>query len=211
MDELTDAWTRPKVAHDYSQDFEEWWERDLEALVANAYNHPTVIMYSIGNEISETATPRGIDLNRRMAKRVRELDPTRFVTNGINGFLNLIAPQDSDKKPKKKAAAPKDADENPNKNLIRVLNLILGILDKMLDRMVRMKAVDKRTRDVFAELDIAGYNYMMGRYELDAKLHRTGHCRKRDPRRQRCQDLEADRASPERDRRLHVDGLGLHR
>lgn len=170
MDELTDAWTKPKVAHDYSKDFEQWWERDLEALIANAHNHPSVIMYSIGNEISETATSRGIETNRRMAARTRELDPTRFVTNGINGFLNFIAPQDDEKKPAKKAPA-KDADENPNKNLIRVLNLILGILDKLLNRIVRLKTVDKRTKDVFADLDIAGYNYMMGRYELDAKLH----------------------------------------
>ena len=170
MDELTDAWFRPKSLHDYSELFEEWWERDLEALVANAYNHPSVIMYSIGNEISETATPRGIAMNRTIANRTRELDPTRLVTNGINGFLNLIAPQD-DEKLAKKAEESKDKDEAPNKNLIRVLNAIIGILDRMLDRIVRLPAVDKRTREVFADLDVAGYNYMVGRYEIDAKLH----------------------------------------
>ncbi len=170
MDELTDAWFRPKSAHDYSEIFEEWWERDLEALVANSHNHPSVIMYSIGNEISETATPRGIAMNRTIAQRTRELDPSRLVTNGINGFLNLIAPQD-DEKLKKKAEEAKDKDEAPNKNLIRVLNAIIGILDKMLDRIVRLKAVDKRTRDAFADLDVAGYNYMVGRYAIDGKLH----------------------------------------
>jgi beta-galactosidase len=170
MDELTDAWFRPKSAHDYHEHFEQWWERDLEALVANAHNHPSVVMYSIGNEISETATPRGIEMNRGIAQRTRELDPTRLVTNGINGFLNLIAPQD-DEKLAKKAEAAKDKDEAPNKNLIRILNAIIGILDKMLERIVRLKAVDKRTRDAFADLDVAGYNYMVGRYELDGKLH----------------------------------------
>lgn len=170
MDELADAWFRPKAAYDYSQDFAQWWERDLEAMIANDFNHPSVIMYSIGNEISDTATPQGIEANRLIAARTRELDPTRFVTNSLNGFLNLIASQDQEKIEAKSQAA-KDRGENPNKNLIRVLNLILGVLDKMLDRIVRLPAVDKRTRDIYAELDVAGYNYMAGRYELDARLH----------------------------------------
>ncbi|NIJ02163.1 hypothetical protein FHR86_002495 [Paenarthrobacter ilicis] len=170
MDELTDAWFRPKVLNDYSQNFVDWWERDLEALVANAFNHPSVIMYSIGNEIAETATPRGTEMNQRIADRARELDSTRLITNGINGFLNLISPQDEEKLAQK-AAAARESGENPNKNLIGVLNLIIGILDRMLDRIVRLPAVDKRTRDAFGALDVAGYNYMTGRYELDAKLH----------------------------------------
>jgi beta-galactosidase len=126
-------------------------------------------MYSIGNEISETATPDGIETNRMLATRVRELDPSRLVTNGINGFLSLIAPDD------KKVAAQKEAarerDEAPNKNTIRLLNAIIGILDKLLDRIVRLGAVDRKTRDAFADLDVAGYNYMVGRYKLDAKVH----------------------------------------
>lgn len=170
MDELTDAWFRPKVLNDYSLDFVQWWERDLEALVANGFNHPSVIMYSIGNEIAETATPRGIEMNKRIADRTRELDPSRLVTNGINGFLNLISPQDEEKL-KAKADAARETGENPNKNLIGILNLIIGILDRMLERIVRLKTVDKRTKDAFAALDVAGYNYMVGRYEIDAKLH----------------------------------------
>ncbi|QNG38806.1 glycoside hydrolase family 2 protein [Geodermatophilaceae bacterium NBWT11] len=170
MDELTDAWFRPKVTHDYSELFVQWWQRDLEALVANAHNHPSVIMYSIGNEIAETSTRLGIDTNRMLARATRELDPTRLVTNGINGFLNLIAPQD-DEKVAAKTAAAKNSDENPNRNLIRVLNLLLGVLDAMLDRIVRLPAVDRRTRDTFSDLDVAGYNYMVGRYELDGRLH----------------------------------------
>ncbi len=170
MDELTDAWTRPKVSFDYSLDFLEWWERDLEALVANVHNHPSVVMYSIGNEIAETATPGGIALNRAMAKKTRELDPSRLVTNGINGFLNLISPQDEEKLAAK-AAAARESGEDPNKNLIGILNLVIGILDRHLDRLVRLKTVDKRTSEAFADLDVAGYNYLTGRYELDAKLH----------------------------------------
>ena len=55
--------------------------------------------------------------------------------------------------------------------MIRVLNALIGILDKMLDTIVRLPAVDKRTRDAFADLDVAGYNYMVGRYRKDGRLH----------------------------------------
>src|SRR5699024_2965863 len=53
VDELADVWTVGKSSYDTSLSFPEWWERDTEALVRNARNHPSVILYSIGNEILE--------------------------------------------------------------------------------------------------------------------------------------------------------------
>ena len=170
MDELTDAWWRPKVAFDVSQEFEEWWERDLESMVAKDFNHPSVVMYSIGNEIAETATERGIELNRRLAERTRDLDPTRFVTNCINGFLNLISPMDDEKLARKNAAS-RESGEAPNKNLILVLNYLMAVLERTLKYLVRLPAVDRRTRDAFAAVDIAGYNYMAGRYRTDGRRY----------------------------------------
>jgi beta-galactosidase len=170
MDELTDAWRRPKVSFDASREFSDWWERDLEAMIAKDFNHPSVVLYSIGNEIAETATPRGLELNRLLADRTRVLDATRFVTNCINGFLNLISPMDDEKLAKKDAATRKSG-EAPNKNLILVLNYLMGVLDKTLKYIVRLPAVDKRTRDAFGALDIAGYNYMSGRYRVDGRRH----------------------------------------
>ena len=78
-------WTAGKSAFDYSLAFPEWWERDVEAMVAKDFNHPSVIFYSIGNEILETGTPIGSDWGRRLAEKIRSLDDTRFITNGING------------------------------------------------------------------------------------------------------------------------------
>jgi beta-galactosidase len=170
MDELTDAWRRPKVTFDASREFSEWWERDLESMIAKDFNHPAVVLYSIGNEIAETATDRGIELNRQLSDRARSLDPTRFVTNCINGFLNLLSPMD-DEKLAKKDAAKRESGEAPNKNLILVLNYLMGVLDKTLKYIVRLPVVDKRTRDAFGALDIAGYNYMAGRYRVDGKRH----------------------------------------
>lgn len=53
-------------------------------------NHPSVIFYSIGNEIPETGNPLGSELGRLLAEKVRSLDPTRFVTNGVNGLVSTI-------------------------------------------------------------------------------------------------------------------------
>ncbi len=122
MDELTDAWIRPKVAIDYSLDFADWWERDLEALVANDFNHPSVIMYSIGNEIAETATPRGIEINRRLARPHPRARPH---PSGHQRHQRLPQPDlaEDEEKLAEKARRARETGENPNKNLIGILNL----------------------------------------------------------------------------------------
>ena len=109
-------------------------------------------------------------MNRRLVYRIRELDPTRLVTNGINGFLNLICPMD-DEKLAAKNAEKKASGEEPNKNLIVILNHLIGVLKKTLKYIVRLPTVDKRTRRCFEVLDVAGYNYMAGRYKGDAKRY----------------------------------------
>ena len=89
MDETFDMWTEAKSPFDYSLAFPEWWERDVEAMVAKDFNHPSVILYSIGNEIFETGRPIGSVWGRRLAEKIRSLDDTRFVTNGINHLLSV--------------------------------------------------------------------------------------------------------------------------
>lgn len=84
IDEAFDAWNKPKRAEDYSRFFEANWESDLESLIVSGRNHPSVVMWSIGNEIPETGTPQGVETARRLAARVKELDPTRPVTQAIN-------------------------------------------------------------------------------------------------------------------------------
>src|SRR3984957_3835406 len=87
MDEAFDMWTSAKSDFDYSLHFSQWWERDIEAMVAKDVNHPSVILYSIGNEIPETGSAAGAAWGRRLAEKVRSLDGTRYVTNAINGML----------------------------------------------------------------------------------------------------------------------------
>ncbi|TWT29763.1 Beta-galactosidase [Posidoniimonas corsicana] len=86
IDEAFDCWAKKKVAHDYHEDFAENWRADLAAMVRRDRHHPSVIMWSIGNEMYERGADHAPDLAGEMVAVVRELDPTRPVTAGVNGL-----------------------------------------------------------------------------------------------------------------------------
>ena len=77
MEEAFDAWTRSKADYDYAVSFDDWWQRDIEAMVSNAFNHPSVVLYSVGNEIPEGGLDAGAALCTVLANTVKALDPTR--------------------------------------------------------------------------------------------------------------------------------------
>ncbi|GAA1994136.1 glycoside hydrolase family 2 TIM barrel-domain containing protein [Microbacterium pumilum] len=154
MDELTDVWTRSKTAFDGSATFSRRWQDDIAGLVAKDFNHPSVVLYSIGNEILELASPVGATWSRRLAEGIRALDDTRFVTNGINGIIANLDQM---------AAAMADATAaDPN-----------TMMADMGEQMALMNAstlVTESTEESAAVLDIVGFNYADSRYELDAEL-----------------------------------------
>ena len=87
IDEAFDCWREGKNAGDYHVSFEAWWQRDLESMLLRDRNHPSVIMWSIGNEVAERGgRSDGRRLARELADYVRAVDPTRPVTSGVNGL-----------------------------------------------------------------------------------------------------------------------------
>ncbi|MDU0328444.1 glycoside hydrolase family 2 TIM barrel-domain containing protein [Microbacterium sp. KSW2-21] len=161
MDETFDMWTQAKSDNDYAFDFAEWWERDVEAMVAKDRHHPSVIFYSIGNEIPETGTAIGSIWGRRLAEKVRSLDPTRYVTNGVNPFVAMIDTIVPQMKAQRSAAA-----EQPGGGV----NTMMAGFGAMMGRIQASEQATQRTEESFAVLDVAGMNYADARYELDREL-----------------------------------------
>ena len=86
MDEAFDMWERAKNPEDYHLYFKKWWNKNLESMVLRDRNHPSVIMWSIGNEINERADSIGYILTKKLSDKVHRLDPTCPVTEAICGF-----------------------------------------------------------------------------------------------------------------------------
>ncbi len=86
MDESFDQWQLPKNENDYNLYYDDWWERDIESMVLRDRNHPSIFIWSIGNEIKERADSSGLQLTKVLKNKVNSLDPTRPVTAAICGF-----------------------------------------------------------------------------------------------------------------------------
>jgi len=84
MAESFDSWAQPKVPNGYNLDFNEWHERDLVNLIHQFRNSPSVIMWSIGNEVPEQPSAEGAKLAYRLQQICHREDPTRPVTNGMD-------------------------------------------------------------------------------------------------------------------------------
>lgn len=181
MDEYIDHWYIHKTEHDYVQYFADWWRQDLRDMVEKDYNHPSVILYSTGNEVSETAQPRGIALTRQMTEFLHQLDGSRPVTCGVNIFFNFLSSIGfgvySDKKAKKEAEAAEKArarNRTVRKKAVgsQFFNNMAGLLgDEFMKRGATLHGCDVKTRDAFAAMDIAGYNYGIYRYQHDLKKY----------------------------------------
>lgn len=165
MDECFDMWSRCKSDYDYGMQFEEWWERDVEEMVRKDRNHPSVILYSLGNEIPEIGTDYGAALCRKLSEKVKESDHTRFTLASVNG---VFAAGDAIPEILQDIAkAVSDRGEVLKGNV----NNFMSLMDAYMDEIVVHKAISDRLEKACAATDIAGYNYMTARYEGDAETY----------------------------------------
>jgi beta-galactosidase len=83
VDEAFDCWERAKKQQDYHLYFKEWSDRDIASMVRRDRNHPSVVMWSIGNEIPEQFNTNAIPIQKRLREAVLSHDPTRLITQGV--------------------------------------------------------------------------------------------------------------------------------
>lgn len=167
MDEYVDMWYIHKTMHDYADYVLDWYEQDITDMIDKDYNHPCVVMYSFGNEVAETGQKKGIEFFKKMRDLCHQLDGTRPTTVGVNIFFNWLHSMGfgvySDKKAK----------ENPEAKVgSEFFNVLAGITgDTFMKFMATLYPCDVKTRDCYAAMDVAGYNYGIMRYKHDVKKY----------------------------------------
>lgn len=172
MEESFDVWYGSAGVYGYTLYFREEWEKDLELMIRKCFNHPSVIMYSIGNEISETCTEEGIRYGHEMTRLCHKLDDSRPVTLGVNLMLNILAAQGKGMDAyggsvmnKADVVDPKACEPDSDQNgSVLVNNMVADFADYMKN-VNKPENTDGPTKGIFGELDIAGYNYGEASYE----------------------------------------------
>lgn len=162
MHEAFDTWTVSKVDFDNTLVFQSNWKEDLKSLVDVSFNHPSVLMYSIGNEIADTGTASGGARGREITEYLRSLDSSRYVINSINGLVSAMDMM------LKMAAESQAAAQQDGQDAIN------GMMNGMGDQMRAITSMDfigDMIEESCTYLDIVGYNYMDARYEKDTAAH----------------------------------------
>lgn len=175
IDETFDMWYLHKSKYDYAGDFEKWWKADTTAMVERGYNHPSVIMYSIGNEVSEPCSSKGVQQTKDFVDLIHGLDSTRPVTGGFNLMIltnaakgqSVYKDADKDKPQKKKAKTAKEKESNGS----LMFNIIASFTGTSMNKAANGDKADRVTSPALDALDICGYNYASGRYPLEGTKH----------------------------------------
>lgn len=164
MDETFDMWNRCKSNYDYGLYFQEWWEKDVTAMVKKDFNHPSVVLYSVGNEIPEIGSEHGAKVCHDICTKIKSLDSTRFTLASINGVFTAGDQME-------RVMGDVAADLSASGEIEGNVNNFMTLMDQHLDKIVVHDAISEKLEKACAATDIAGYNYMTARYEMDGEKY----------------------------------------
>lgn len=171
MDETWDMWFHHKNKFDYASDWRANHIDDIRAMVKRDFNHPSVILYSIGNEVSEPAKDEGIAAVWEMTELIHSLDPNRAVTGGFNLMIISSAKKGKGVYDDEQGGRKNDSDTKMQGMNSTMYNLIASMVGTGMNKSANSKAADLATAPALDLLDMAGYNYASGRYPLEGKAH----------------------------------------
>lgn len=175
LDEAFDGWYVPKNYHDFARQFVDNYPFVLVAMAKKDFSHPSVIMYSIGNEVTESASKEGIELMTKMRSILLSCDDTRPITCGINVILDVYAAKGigvyKDKGDYKAEPIETKKPYKEKKRGSTLFNAFMPYLRKLFFVLSRGKTATRLCEQIMPTLDIIGYNYASSRYELDGANH----------------------------------------
>ncbi len=161
MDEFSDVWTTTKVDFDYGIHMSEWWEYDISNMVYKDYNHPSVILYSIGNEIPEVGNRFDTAIGRRIAEKIRNLDGSRPVVNSMNLMLAVMGDLPE-------LLASFGADDTMQEKAVGMeINQAMTNLGELMGMAMGSEFAGRATEEAASQVDVVGLNYAAMRYEPD--------------------------------------------
>lgn len=161
IDETFDQWTIPQSKHDYAGYFAKEWKKDVHSLVAKDYNHPCVIMYCIGNEITDTGLPFGADISKELNSYFHELDSSRPTMIAINSMLSVLAAKQAEQKAAAEAEGKAEEDKNVGSAEV---NDIVTLLPKIM-ASITPESLETLIGKCISYVDIVGYNYGHNLYD----------------------------------------------
>ena len=171
MDELTDMWDKEKNTYDFSDIFEDEYNQWINHMVEKDYNHPSVVIYSVGNEIQEAGTKQGAWINRILCNKFHELDNTRYTTNALNGLncagrrLGFIMRDVAEK-------FGMDSHGSGSGGGSNALNSFMSLMSgEKGEFFAKHPLVSEALEECSQSCDITGLNYLSGRYALEHELH----------------------------------------
>ena len=152
MNEGFDAWNVCKNPYDFGLHFQDEWETVIDRMVETSRNHPSVILYSLGNEIIECGNPQGAQTAWKLNERIKALDLERFTIICLNVLLCMMDMRES-------------AEESASKDV----NEAMAKEQHVFKSMITSREVARRVEEAMGYADIVGYNYGDSRYLLDEK------------------------------------------